>query len=416
MRSEACLAAFVLSLVLSGCGDPGSPDHKSDAVIQRGANRPFPQHVVFPGAIRPSHLSQAQLDQAVTRRYRDWKAAYVRASNGVTPGGGTYIEMVGVGADDDTKTTSEAHGYGMLVFALMAGHDPEAQKLFDGMVNLFDHHRSTINPELMSWVIADSESSGGDGDSATDGDMDIAYALLLADRQWGSQGPFDYLAMAKRMITRGIKASEMGSESLRPKLGDWDDSGWNTRTSDWMPGHFRAFQAATGDSFWSRAADTVFALAAKIREGYAPSTGLMPDFVVDRTPRPAPPRFLERETDGDYSWNACRYPWRLATDALHNESAQARAALQPLLRWVKSKTGGDPEEIKAGYTLDGDMLVSYGSLAFTGPILAAAATDVAHQSFLNAGWDHLESERVDYYDDTIALLTMLLISGSWWAP
>ncbi len=28
----------------------------------------------------------------------------------------------------------------------------------------------------------------GDADSATDGDMDIAYSLLMAHRQWGSGG------------------------------------------------------------------------------------------------------------------------------------------------------------------------------------------------------------------------------------
>jgi len=40
----------------------------------------------------------------------------------------------------------------------------------------------------------------GDFDSAADGDLDIAYALLLADRQWGSCGTVNYLLEAQRVL------------------------------------------------------------------------------------------------------------------------------------------------------------------------------------------------------------------------
>ena len=39
-----------------------------------------------------------------------------------------------------------------------------------------------------------------DGTSATDGDMDIAYSLLLANEQWGSNGKINYLKEAQLMI------------------------------------------------------------------------------------------------------------------------------------------------------------------------------------------------------------------------
>ena len=42
--------------------------------------------------------------------------------------------------------------------------------------------------------------TGGYCDSATDGDMDIAYALLLADKQWGSSGDIVYLARPKQLL------------------------------------------------------------------------------------------------------------------------------------------------------------------------------------------------------------------------
>jgi len=78
------------------------------------------------------------------------------------------------------------------------------------MYNMFDHHRSTKNAANMSWIIAKTEKKSGDSDSATDGDMDIAYALILADRQWGSGGAIDYLGQAKDTITNGIKNGDLG--------------------------------------------------------------------------------------------------------------------------------------------------------------------------------------------------------------
>ena len=49
----------------------------------------------------------------------------------------------------------------------------------------------------------------GHFDSATDGDLDIAYSLLLAHKQWGSNGTVNYLKEAQDMITKGIKASNV---------------------------------------------------------------------------------------------------------------------------------------------------------------------------------------------------------------
>src|SRR5262245_66006088 len=100
----------------------------------------------------------------------------------------------------------------MIIFALMAGYDSQDKQYFDGMFNMFDKHRSKNNPNNMSWLIDKSEQSSKDQDSATDGDMDIAYALLLADRQWGSNGKINYLEEARKIITDGIKKSAMSED------------------------------------------------------------------------------------------------------------------------------------------------------------------------------------------------------------
>src|SRR5215813_14810655 len=381
-----------------------------------GANRPFPQNLTYPGCIKPNNVTQTDINNSVKSHYDHWKKTYVRQSNGVTPGGGYYVSMKGTGGSGDEITTSEAHGYGMIIFALMAGYDAQARQCFDGMFNMFDKHRSTNNPNNMSWVIDKSESTSKDQDSATDGDMDIAYALLLAHSQWGSNGKINYLEEARKIITKGIKKSAMSEQSKRPLLGDDSPDQYATRASDWMTDHFKAFRRATGDNFWREVTNTVYELINQITINHASNTGLMPDFVVGRSPQPAHPNFLEAKTDGDYSWNACRYPWRLATDFAHHGAPEARAAANKVANWIKSSAGGDPRNIKAGYKLDGKPLANYSDPAFTSPLIAACMVDSSHQAFMNSGWEVIKNWKDGYYGDTINLLCMLLISGNWWAP
>jgi len=380
-------------------------------------NRPFPQSLAYPGCIKPDNVTQTDMNDSVKSYYGYWKKTYVRQSNGVTPGGGYYVFMKGTGGSGDEITTSEAHGYGMIVFALMAGYDSQAKRYFDGMFNMFDKHRSKNNPNNMSWAIDKSELPSKDQDSATDGDMDIAYALLLAHHQWGSNGSIDYLAHARKIITDGVKGAAMGRESKRTLLGDSCTDQYATRASDWMTDHFKAYRHATRDNFWGEATNTVYGLIKQITINHAPNTGLMPDFVVGRSARPAAPNFLEAKTDGDYSWNACRYPWRLATDFAHYGAPEARAAVNKVVNWVKSSAGADPRNIKAGYKLDGTPLVDYSNAAFTAPFIAACIVDPSHQAFMNSGWEVIKKWRNgDYYGDTINLLCMFLISGNWWSP
>lgn len=379
-------------------------------------NRPFPQEVVFDGCIKPNDVTQQEMNDAIVEYFEAWIDQYVKGSNGVTRGGGYYVAMKGVGATEGDVTTSEAHGYGMILFALMAGAIDNAKSYFDGMYNMYNRHRSIKNENLMSWTIHSSESTSYDDDSATDGDLDIAYALILAHYQWGSDGEIDYLNEAKRMITRGIKESEISSVSKRVLLGDWDGNRWTSRPSDWMTDHFNAYYNVTGDSFWQDVNDVIYKeLIPTLTANYSPKTGLLPDFIINEDPRPAKPNFLEREEDGKFYWNACRVPWRIVTDYAHYGTPEAKATCEKIVNWIK-EAAPEPFDIKAGYDLDGTELNSYSSMAFVAPMVAACITNEANQQYLNYGWYEMYFTYEDYYSDTINLLCMLLISGNWWAP
>ena len=80
----------------------------------------------------------------------------------------------------------------------MAGADPSAKNTYDGLFNFYKDHRNK-HGYLMAWS-QDKNCKSIDPSSATDGDMDIAYSLLLADKQWGSNGAVNYLEEAQNMI------------------------------------------------------------------------------------------------------------------------------------------------------------------------------------------------------------------------
>ena len=397
------------------------------SALHAGESMPFPQHTVYTaGTIKPAAKTQGELDQAVTSFYRVWKAKYLRS----TGEGQRYVFCNAEKTFDpqNTRSVSEGHGYGMLAAVLMAGADPGAQADFDGLYRFFRAHPAENNPDLMAWrqvSKGDSKALVEDAngrDSATDGDLDIACALLMADRQWGSRGAVHYRKEAQKVIA-AICASESDPRRHTLTLGNWvDDESrhWGgVRSSDFMPAHLKGFAAASGDPRWTQITDASYQILGELSAAFSPKTGLIPDYVAWKQGvyRPAPPGFLEGRNDGCYSYNACRVPWRLGTDYLLSGDPRALALLAPLNAWVQKATGGAPGKINAGYRLDGKSLKKDDSAAFTGPLAVAAMTAPAQQAWLNALWADLlarEPAREDYFGNTVKLLTMIVASGNWW--
>jgi hypothetical protein len=72
-----------------------------------------------------------------------------------------------------------------------------------------------------------------------------------------------------------------------------------------------------------------------------------------------------------------------------------------------------------GYSLDGVPHVKDAGPngCFTGSFGVAAMVDSSNQAWLDAIWKDLAASPADtYYGDTIRLITMIVMSGNWWAP
>jgi endo-1,4-beta-D-glucanase Y len=435
--------SFALSLVLLlACMPAAFAEEKSAAASK--PQKPFPQQMTYTkGTIKPNHVSQNQMNKEVTLLYKEWKKKYMK----VNPYDASqyYVWYNDGGWNDDAVTVSEAHGYGMLITAIMAGADPGAKKIFDGMYRYFRAHPSQLNPDLMAWQQADRGGAIIDvngSDSAIDGDMDIAYSLLLADKQWGSTGVINYRAEGIKVIN-AIMENEVHPEDFHLQLGDWvknSDGDPNfkpsTRPSDFMLQHMKEYGKATGDARWDKVLSTTYGIIKDVHGNYSAKTGLLPDFLykdaADGKYKPVNEfkwntesgHFLESEFDGAYNYNSCRTPWRITTDYLLTGDKRAYDQLSVLNKFIQDKHDS-PDKIWSGYTLDGKTKLSEwdGGTDFTAPLMVSAMIDSSNQQWLNDLWDyHTDAvtptavEWSYYYGNSIRLLSMIVVSGNWWSP
>ncbi len=381
-------------------------------------SKPFPQHVkYFAGVILPNHVSRQKLDNTVLSFYRQWQSRYVKPAQ---TKGQSYIwfERPGV-----KQCVSEGQGFGMIITALMAGADASAKTIFDNLFRYYQAHPTKSGQHLMAWA-QDNQGRNTDHSSATDGDMDIAYALLLADKQWSSKGAINYQKEAKILLA-DIMKYEINQKSFTILLSNETEPDskdyYDTRTSDFMPSHFKAFKIATGDVSWDKVTASTYRLFATMQQKYSPDAGLVPDFIqqVNHHPHPAKAMYLESKYDGCYNYNACRVPWRIAVDYLLYGDARAKAFVTPINNWIRSTTSGNPDNISAGYTLAGNDLPTrhFEALSFIAPFAVAATIDIKNQQWLNQVWDYLVGFKLrdyDYYDNSIKMLDMIILSGNYW--
>jgi len=409
------LSVYILTIIIISC-EKEELNLSPDTV----RNIPYPAHINYKGNhIKPNNFDQSELDNQTSTFYNAWKNKYVKND---CKTGEFYIY-----SGDGAKTVSEAHGYGMMIMCFMAGYENYAQAYFDGFFKYFKSHPSTINNYLMDWQqLTCNDTPSSDDDAASDGDIDIAFSLLLAHKQWGSEGDINYLDEAKTIID-AIMQEEINQNTWTVKLGDWCNSDdpsyyYGTRTSDFISSHFKSFAIATNNSNWNLVIDKCYDLINTIQNTQSPATGLMPDFIINTNTSPisAGQNYLEDIYDGDYYYNACRFPWRIGTDYLISGDNRAKLALDKINLWLIEATSEDVLPISNGYRLDGTPIYDWNDATFIGPFAVGAMANVTNQNWLNKLYEELitnnDLQNGDYYSNTIKLLSMITISGNYWNP
>ena len=406
MRAFAPLAATLLLCAAAvGCASPTTPDQTGNAggtgnttgaagsggtstvamcgpqtppAPSGGANYPFPQHRLSSSCAYPTNCNDAD----VRTSWDTYKARHI-----VTASPGLRVQR----PSDNNDTVSEGMAYGMLFAVFM-----NDKATFDG---LWQHAQARRNGKgLLRWHYDANGSAIGSGadNAATDADEDAAFALIMADKQWGN-----YLAAANTHLTSIMNNMVAGDNTLKPD----DVSTGDVNPSYFAPAYYRVFAQASGNARWMQVLDRAYTLLELCAHD---TTGLVPDWCTTGG---------GAARNSRYGYDAARTPWRIAQDACWYNEPRAKAYLGRVATFFK---GVGPSAIKDGYNLDGTNPGMYVSSAFEGPVgNAAMAASGDYADFMRQIYGRVSSvtktgtsSAYNYYNASVGLLSLMLMTGN----
>jgi endo-1,4-beta-D-glucanase Y len=345
---------------------------------------PFPQNKTYPYGYKSSTISVNTIQNA----YNSWKSSFLRECNG----------MYRVCVDDKAITISEGMGYGMILTVYFGEKD-----LFDGLFEFYKSKRTELAHNLMGWRVTCDDIL--DPGSATDGDLDVAYALIVAHYQWGES----YLEEAQDIIAilkEHYFVDCEGVYTMKPG-GHW--GGCNlTDISYYTPAYFRLFTEVSEDTFWNTVADAAYII---LGNGANDTTGLVPDWQsYDGVPGGNPPS----GRDDYYHYDASRIPWRMALDYLWNGNINARDWCMKITNFADAIGAAG---IVDGYDLNGTPRGRHNNSAFIGGFAVGAmcSSQPIVDNFI-ARLLVLEAYDRNYFNLSLRCIYMLVLTGNFWMP
>ncbi|KAK9823839.1 hypothetical protein WJX72_005859 [[Myrmecia] bisecta] len=257
-------------------------------------------------------------------------------------------------------------------------------------------------------VVTNPNPGAGAHNSATNGDLDAAYALLLAANKWGCERYRERaLAVCKALLQWCIHP-----RTNVLTVGDWCQpvvpQHAISRHSDYMLTHLALFaqEDTANRQNWTAVFDAT--RAALVQLSSLHTTGLVPDFAqldaVDEMYRPPSGRVLETDNDPHFFYNACRVPWRLAVYYHETKDEAVLPALLAMQMFFESQ-----QEVVAGYTLEGKPLADYPAIPFLAPVWCLfEVMGSGHSRRVAAAIEGLQAQGyASYYGETIELLCLL---------
>ncbi len=324
-------------------------------------NFPFPQNANYPYGIKPNNFTNAQMDQHCLDWFNKWKAYYVTQNN--CTGGEWRVQRTVTGngitngcygfatAPAENDTVSEAIGYGMVIMVFMSSATNNTQQYFNGFYTYYKDHLDGAG--LMNWQIPYCNSGG----SATDADEDVAFALLAADKQWGSLGAINYKNEATTIIGRILSNEISAANDIRPGDG-WDGA----NISYFAPYEYRMFGDYTSTARWYSVASHTYQTIVNyyysnsqtLNSSLGMNTGLQPNWCnYDGTTWSPGAWSMDPNS---WWWDAIRHVWRQSYDYLLYGTMDSPLAYSNNTRvstFFQTKYGGDASKILSHYTLDG---------------------------------------------------------------
>lgn len=333
--------------------------------------------------------------------YQNWKKKYI-----VDTSDGKIVNTV-----NDLShgvVLSESQGYGMLITVLAANKQQDSEKQFYDLYRYYNNHKIK-KTNLMSWrYVQGTKNSQNDiMNNATDGDLYIAYALILASETW--QNHKDLYENTAQNILKDILKYNTNSATKVLTVGNWANQTskfYNiVRTSDIIPSFFDKFYVFSNNRAWlDIKKNMVTTLYKSSRQS---KSGLVPDFILVSNKGDVRPISYDKNVqlnkhDSDYYYNAFRIPFNLAQSS--RRSQEETVVLNKLMSFFNSQ-----QKITSGYTMQGKPLNQYQSASISAPIFYAAATDSKWRNLYRKQQAFIlnsTNTSYNYYDDTLRTLVL----------
>jgi endo-1,4-beta-D-glucanase Y len=391
------------------------PPSRGPTPKQNGVNFPFPQNRENSRCIYP----RLYRNEDVQAAYDQWKQDTV-TSDGAK--GFRRVKRPNEHGLDANSTVSEGIAYGMLIAVYM-----NDQSLFD---DLWQYEQQFVDGKtgLMNWYIKADGSGPAEGGSgpATDADEDMAFALVMASKQWGGQGKLgkSYLDIAKDTMIKMWNNEVWDYKYLRP--GPWGD-GSTLNLSYFAPAYYKLF--ATIDTSepsrnWKQLTDTMYTvLSASLSASNGNAdNGLVPAW-CDSNGKPNGGAFgaTGGPSPTNYQYDSCRTPFRIGLDWCWNGDTRAQAYVAKTSKFF---SGIGAAKVVDGYDLNGNPHAQFQtggsaqiqSAAFLGPAGVGAMSNASYQTFLNESYAIVAGRTAlvggTYYEDSWMVMSLLMMTAN----
>jgi len=373
------------------------------------------EHRVAPTSARPQaqtapgmgtcRLPSGADPKAALALYEKWKADLLTSD-----GAGGHLRVRRPNSGNVLNSTnSEGIAYGMLL-AVYAND----QLTFDALWQYEQLHLGKNG--LMEWEIGPDGSVIGEG-AATDGDEDMAFALVMADARWGGRGALQntyrvYATQQIDLIWR-FEVDHERADVLMP--GDRFDGAKVLNISYFAPAFYRVFGAFTQrEAEWQRVVDASYrVLAATLNAAnHNVDTGLVPAWSTPEGVPQAPP---DTGHPIHHQLDSCRTPFRIAQDYCWFGEPRARPYLDTISSF-HARIG--VKHLLDGYQLDGAPFPN-AKLHLAAFVAGAGAAAMAIETLAQprdeayeelVAWDGLLGGS-QYYNKSWSVLGTLMLTG-----
>lgn len=391
--SEAALNAYKNAIKKTSSTPTSNPTPTITTYIPTPTSS-LPNSNEYQYGLKSLATDQNSTNAMLLREWEDWKSSRI-----TTSGAGGY-RRVQTSETQEFTTCSEGMGYGMLLSVYF-----NERELFD---DLYSYAKKYFNSTgLMDWSIGADGKVAGTG-AATDGDEDMATALVFAHKKWGSSGKINYENEAKNYINNLYRyCVEPGTYVLKP--GNWGGSD-ALNPCYFVPAWYRIYADFTGNKDWLKVADKCYEIIDQI-EKYNNNTGLVPDWCkADGTEQKL--TVWNGASKYEYSYDAARMPWRIAIDYSWYGTEKAKSYCDKVSAFFKNV---GPENIVDGYSITGQKIGQYHNAAFVATAASGCLTggDLEFgQKMFNESVKVKDSAPHDYYGNSLRMLTLLYMSGN----